>query len=326
LIVRAGFVRTAFELGCSLLLVACSGAPDIVAAEPGVLELSGDLEAHDPSVIESSGAFYLFSTGTGIATKTSPDLKSWRDGPSVFEANPSWIAGMIPGVGELWSPTVRFFGGVYHLYYAASVFASERSCIGHATRAALGGSEAWSDQGPVVCSDTTTDDNFNAIDPELLVTPGQPTWLVFGSFDTGIKLAQLTDAGTLATGELIDLAARPSDGGALQASALIQHGSYNYLFTSFDLDSSHRTMVGRAAAVQGPYLDRAGTPLLDGGGSLVLAGDARFRGPGSNAILSLGDRDFNVYHAYDAQNADLATLRIAELVWDDQGWPISGGP
>jgi len=310
------------------LALGCAGPPDTVAAQPRVLELSGDLEAHDPSVIESNGVFYLFGTGPGLATKTSSDLRVWRAGPDVFSALPSWIANLVPGATNLWSPAVRFFGGLYHLYYAASTFGSDRSCIGHATRTSLGDDQTWTDRGPVLCSNTTTTtvDEFNAIDPELLVTNDGIPWLVFGSFGSGIQLSQLSNDGTKVTGMLIPLAARPKDGGALQAPVLIEHGGYDYLFTSFDLDRAHRLTVGRAATPQGPYLDRSGNPLSNGGGTLILAGDTRFLGPGSNAVVSSGGRDFNVYHAYDADNADLATLRIAELVWDVQGWPISGGP
>jgi arabinan endo-1,5-alpha-L-arabinosidase len=327
LIVRADRARTAIAVAFAWLAIGCAGQPDTVAAQPSTLELSGDLEAHDPSVIESSGVFYLFGTGTGLATKTSSDLHVWRAGPDVFSAPPSWIANLVPGVVNLWSPSVHFFGGLYHLYYAASTFGSGRSCIGHATRVSLSDDQTWIDQGPVVCSNTTTTvDAFNAIDPAILLTSDGIPWLVFGSFGSGIQLAQLTDDGTGVIGMLVPLAARPNDGGALQASVLIEHGGYDYLFTSFDLDISHRLMVGRAARPQGPYLDRSGTSLLSGGGTLVLAGDARFLGPGSNAVVSTDGRDFNVYHAYDTDNANFATLRIAELVWDAQGWPISGGP
>jgi arabinan endo-1,5-alpha-L-arabinosidase len=324
---RADRARAAILVAGAWLALGCAGPPDTVAAQPKVLELSGDLAAHDPSVIESSGVFYLFGTGPGLATKTSSELHRWRAGPDVFSALPAWIANLVPGVSNLWSPTVHFFGGLYHLYYAASTIGSDRSCIGHATRASLSDDQAWTDRGPVLCSNTTsTVDAFNAIDPELLVTKEGTPWLVFGSFDSGIQLSRLTDDGGAVSGMLIPLAARPKDGGALQASALIEHGGYDYLFTSFDLDLSHRLMVGRATTPQGPYLDRSGAPLSNGGGTLVLAGDARFLGPGSNAVISSGGRDFNVYHAYDADNANLATLRIAELAWDGQGWPISGGP
>lgn len=324
---RAPRARAAIALVGAWFAFGCAGPPDTVAAQPKVLELAGDLEAHDPSVIESGGVFYLFGTGPGLATKTSSDLHLWRAGPDVFSALPSWVGNLVPEATNLWSPTVHFFGGFYHLYYAASTFGSDRSCIGHATRASLSDDQGWTDHGAVVCSNTTTSmDAFNAIDPELLLADDGTPWLVFGSFGSGIQLSRLTDDGAAVTGMLIPLAARPKDGGALQAPTLIEHGGDYYLFTSFDLDRSHRLMVGRAARPEGPYSDRSGALLSDGGGTLVLAGDTRFLGPGSNAVISAGGRDFNVYHAYDADNADLATLRIAELAWDAQGWPISGGP
>jgi len=327
LIVRAKCARTAILTAGAWLTLGCAGPPDTVAVQPSELPLSGNLEARDPSVIESNGVFYLFGTGPALATKTSSNLEVWQAGPDVFAAAPSWIANLVPGVTNLWSPTVHFFGGLYHLYYAASTFGSNRSCIGHATRVSVSDDQSWTDRGPVVCSNTTAQiDAFNAIDPELLVTSDGIPWLVFGSYGSGIQLSQLTADGAGIAGTVIPLAARPNDGGALQAPVLIKHGSYDYLFTSFDLDITHRLMVGRATTPQGPYIDRSGTALLNGGGTLVLASDTRFLGPGSNAVLSSGGRDFNIYHAYDADNANVATLRIAELLWDAQGWPISGGP
>ena len=35
---------------------------------------------------------------------------------------------------------------------------------------------------------------------------------------------------------------------------------------------------------------------------------------------------YNVYHSYDANNSGRSMLRISELVWDADGWPVSGGP
>jgi arabinan endo-1,5-alpha-L-arabinosidase len=42
-------------------------------------------------------------------------------------------------------------------------------------------------------------------------------------------------------------------------------------------------------------------------------------------VLLDGTRAYNVYHAYAASNG-ASQLRISELVWDGEGWPISGGP
>jgi arabinan endo-1,5-alpha-L-arabinosidase len=332
------------RLGAALALsgVACSGPPDVVARwqsgtydpenPPGVVDVSGDIEVRDPAVIRAGGVYYLFHTGDGLALKTSPDLKVWQAGPNVFPVNPGWIEERVPGVGELWSPAVRFFGGTHHLYYAASVFGADRSCIGHATKADLATTDAWLDHGAVLCSNTTaTQDDWNAIDPGVLVASDGTPWLVFGSYQGGIKLARLDTTGARADTEMNSIAARPADGDALQQGELLERSGSYYLFTSFDLccrgvDSTHKIMVGRASDPKGPYLDRDGRALLEGGGTLVLAGDARYHGPGSNVVLDGSPKNYNVYHAYDANNAGRATLRIAELAWDDEGWPISGGP
>jgi hypothetical protein len=34
---------------------------------------------------------------------------------------------------------------------------------------------------------------------------------------------------------------------------------------------------------------------------------------------------YNMYHAYATSNG-ASQLRISELVWDAEGWPVSGGP
>ena len=162
---------------------------------------------------------------------------------------------------------------VYHLYYAASVFGGDRSCIGHASKPALDSSDAWTDLGSVICSNTgSTADDWNAIDPELLLLDGVP-WLVFGSYQSGIKLIRLDPSGSRTDSELYSVAERTGDTSAVQQPVLWQRAGYFYLFSSFDtccrgVDSTHKIMVGRAADITGPYLDRAGARLLDGGGTL----------------------------------------------------------
>ena len=86
------------------------------------------------------------------------------------------------------------------------------------------------------------------------------------------------------------------------------HGEFYYLFVSFDhccrgVNSDYKVMVGRSRSLTGPYVDRAGKPMLEGGGTLVLAGagTGRLRGPGHNAILRDGDKDWFVHHYYDAR-------------------------
>jgi arabinan endo-1,5-alpha-L-arabinosidase len=85
-------------------------------------------------------------------------------------------------------------------------------------------------------------------------------------------------------------------------------------------------MVGRSRDVTGPYVDRSGRPMLEGGGTAVLAGEGRIRGPGHNAILRDGDREWFVHHYYDAESGGAQTLQIRPLHWSADGWPKVGEP
>ena len=310
----------------------CEIAKQSPSATPQALSLSGNLGTHDPALIFAHGQYYLFQTGDGIGAKTSSNLREWKAAPVVFPTNPSWIAEEVPDASNLWAPDIAFFGGSYHLYYSASTFASNRSCIGHATRDALD-SGSWTDHGSVVCSnpDGGSSDDWNAIDPNVIVDQAGVPWLSFGSFWGGLKLVELDASGARANDTILSIAARPSNYGALEAPFIVWRCGYYYLFVSFDtccqgVDSTYKVMVGRAPGVTGPYSDREGRAMMQGGGTLVLAGNTRWRGPGHNAVVFDGDGAYNVYHSYDANDNGAATLRISELVWDDDGWPISGGP
>ena len=331
--------------GC-LLAIACSGPPDVVASSTGdfdpsnppqPLSLSGSILLSDPAVIRVGQRVWLYATGPGIIVKSSTDLHTWQDEEPVFSQNPSWIANLVPNATDLWSPYVAFFGGKYHLYYAASTFGSAQSCIGHATADSIGQGSEFVDQGSVICSDVNgAVENFNAIDPSLYFDVETQPWLVFGSYDSGIKLIALNaDGGRLDT-QMTTLATRSSDNPAIQAPFLMKRTEYYYLFVSFDhccngVNSDHNIRVGRATNLLGPYMDRDGKPMITdtsqpGGGTLVLESDNRWKGPGSNSVFTDGAKRYNAYHAYDADSNGQATLRIAELVFGNDGWPVSGGP
>ena len=81
----------------------------------------------------------------------------------------------------------------------------------------------------------------------------------------------------------------------------------------------------RGTSVTGPYVDKAGTAALQGGGTLIAQGDATFAGPGGQSVMFDGNEAYLVYHAYAKSNGAI-TLRIAELVWDASGWPVPVGP
>ena len=302
------------------------------SGDPTVLKLSGSITfVHDPSIVKDGDTYYLFSTGTGVQVRTSKDLKAWTNAGQVFKAKPSWITTTDPSdPNNLWAPEVLYFGGQFHLYYAASKFGSQVSCIGHATKASLASSTPWTDLGALLCSNMgNEEEDFNAIDPSPFKDEAGNLWLSFGSFWGGLKLRRLDTDGRVNGPDFFSLATRANT--AVEAPFMVWHDGYYFLFESVDscckgVNSTYKIMVGRSESVSGPYVDALGVELADGGGTLVLEGFGRWRGPGHNAIVHEGDRYWNVYHSYDADNGGVPTLRISELIWSDDNWPVSAGP
>lgn len=307
------------------------------AAPPKALTLSGSLGAHDPTIIQSGTTYYLFRTGTNIPVKRSTDLLNWQEAGRAFATQPAWMAASgVPfdSNNTMWAPDVSFFNDQYHLYYSVSAFGQNSSCIGHATRASLE-TGAWEDQGSVIC--TTSQSNYNAIDPNIVLDTSGTPWMSFGSFWSGIQLIRLTPTGARDGTEITRIAGGRPSPNAIEAPVIVRRGAFYYLFVSFDLccqnaNSTYKLAVGRASEVQGPYVDKAGTDMLSGGGTVFLRGSEGNRtdtipyaAVGHNAILLRGNEAFNVYHAYPETGGG-AVLRIAELAWDAEGWPVSGGP
>jgi arabinan endo-1,5-alpha-L-arabinosidase len=317
-------------LGIVIPFVAkCLLAASTCAAQEGAVR-----GVHDPCLIKANGVYYLYSTGRGVPIRRSRDLFHWERAGRVFDKNPSWFKEAVPGSGWVWAPDISSFDKGYRLYYSVSSFGSNRSCIGMATNATLDPDDIaykWVDVGPIICS--TPKDDWNAIDPNFVRDRDNQSWLSFGSFWSGIKLVRLDDrSGAPLPGkpELRSLASRP-EVRAVEAPFVVPHGSFYYLFVSFDrccrgVESTYKIMAGRSHDVTGPYLDRSGRPMLEGGGTAVLVGHGRIRGPGHNAIFRDRDREWFVHHFYDADARGAQTLQIRPLRWSDDDWPQVGEP
>jgi arabinan endo-1,5-alpha-L-arabinosidase len=310
-------------------------------------QLSGDYAGtHDPSIGREGDNYYVFATGSApgggqFAIRCSRDLKEWKLCGHVFDSIPEWIHQTSPGTKELWAPDISFFNGKYHLYYAYSLFGVNLSGIALATNVTLDPTSPkyhWQDEGLVLRS--TASDDFNAIDPNIVLDEEGRPWMSFGSFWSGIKTRRIDPAtGKLAASDptLYSVASRqrpehpeparpglPPDWQAIEAPFIVRHGDYYYLFVSFDLccrgtRSTYRTMVGRSRKVTGPYLDREGREMVKGGGSELLTANGRWLGPGGESILQRAEGDLIVFHAYDATTGKPA-LQISTLLWKS-GWP-----
>jgi arabinan endo-1,5-alpha-L-arabinosidase len=309
-----------------LLLVAGAGGHAV-----GELPVSGSIrEARDPAIIFHDGTFYLFSTGHGVPIRCSENLIEWRGCGLVFFGLPRWAREHVLGATAIWAPDIAFFHDRYHLYYSISTFGSNVSAIGLATNTTLDRSDPehrWVDHGIVIKS--TGAENWNAIDPNVIQTPDGAVWMVFGSFWSGLKMFELdphTGMARESEPTLIGVASRAEHPRAVEAPFILHHADHYYLFLSFDQcclgeRSTYNIRVGRAAAVTGPYVDRDGIDLMDGGGTLLVGPSARFPGSGHNSVLLHEGTHYLVYHGYDAQHGGTATLRIESLTWDADGWP-----
>ncbi|WP_433718039.1 arabinan endo-1,5-alpha-L-arabinosidase [Actinoplanes sp. CA-051413] len=303
-------------------LLALTGVATAEAADypnPGVV--TGDIGVHDPSIVKTPAGGYLAAyTGDNIQLKTSSDRTAFRNAGAVFPNGASWTTAYTGGSRNLWAPDISYRNGRYHLYYSASTFGSNRSAIFLAT-STTGASGSWTNQGLVIESNSGND--YNAIDPNLTVDTQGRWWLSFGSFWSGIKQVALNaSTGKRSDSTIRSLAGR--GGGAIEAPTLVRHGSYYYLWVSFDYccrgaSSTYRIMVGRSASVTGPFVDRNGTAMTAGGGTQMLASHGSIHGPGHQAVFTDTDSDVLVYHYYADNGA--SRLGINLIGYDSAGWP-----
>jgi arabinan endo-1,5-alpha-L-arabinosidase len=294
-------------------------------------DLKGDLWAHDPVMAKEGDRWYVFHTGTGIQIKTSEDGVNWKQQGPIFSTLPEWCKQYVPEKDEesIWAPDIYLHNGTYYIYYSVSTFGKNTSVIGLVTNTTLDPENPeyeWKDRGYVIHS--TESDDYNAIDANLIFDQeGQP-WLNFGSFWSGIKLFKL-DPVTMkrADGtELLSISSRTEQPNTIEAPFIVYRNGYYYQFVSFDfccrgVESTYKIVVGRSKVITGPYIDKNGLSMMEGGGTLIDAGDDRWIGPGHCAVYFSDNSSILVNHAYDALKKGKPTLRIKPLFWDTEGWP-----
>ncbi|MFD0990427.1 arabinan endo-1,5-alpha-L-arabinosidase [Mariniflexile jejuense] len=301
---------------------------------------SQDIRVHDPVAIQQNGTYYLFCTGRGISCFSSKNLNEWKQEPAVFSEKPAWADTVVPDFkNHIWAPDITFYNGTYYLYYSISAFAKNTSAIGLVTNKTLNPTNKnykWEDHGIVIQS-IPNRDLWNAIDPNLIFDENNVPWLSFGSFWNGLKMVKLNaDLKTIAEPqEWYTIAKRertfaledsnPGDA-ALEAPFIFKKNDYYYLFLSWDLccrgeNSTYKVVVGRSKKATGPYVDKDGKSLNEGGGTLIIEGNKNWYGAGHNSTYTFNGKDYIIFHAYDANDNGSPKLKISELAWDIEGWP-----
>lgn len=280
--------------------------------------------AHDPSVIYADGLYWMFYTADGIGVKYSEDAINWKEGVRIFAKPLDWWKNYVPAKTDfnIWAPDITHYNGKYHLYYSVSTFGSKVSVIGLMQCTSILKGD-WVDQGAVIASSTSS--KYNCIDPSFI--HGTAPFLVFGSFFDGIYMVRLSSATMKPNASPIKIATRNIANNAIEGACIWNGGNgYYYLFASFDkccngINSTYNIRYGRSQSETGPFFDKDGKSLLEGGGSILIASNGDMIGPGGESVFRMKDGGpAMAFHYYDKKNNGMATLQIKKLNVVD-GWP-----
>ena len=124
------------------------------------------------------------------------------------------------------------------------------------------------------------ENDWNAIDPNIIFDEKGNPWMTFGSLRDGIQLVRLekdmktpvsqpqTISRRMKSADTPYLQEKANDN-AVEAPFIVHHDGYYYLFVSFDycckgLDSTYRTVVGRSKDIAQPYVDKEGEAMTEG--------------------------------------------------------------
>ncbi len=324
-------------------------------------EPPGPPYVHDPVMAQGEdGRYYLFSTGMGVQVLSSSDMQEWHREPPVFNEAPEWAREMVRGYrGHTWAPDICWRDGLWYLYYSCSTFGKNESAIGLAVSRTLDPASplfGWEARGLVIAS-RRPHACWNAIDPNLAFDQrtGKP-YLVFGSFWDGIQMVEL-DEGDLQTPlteprtiarrwnhhytlaeidnpqhfEIEDGDTIEAADNAIEAPFIAYRGGYYYLFVSQDYccrgrRSTYRTVYGRSENIEGPYTDRDGEPMDEGGGTLLFGPDEQYYGIGHCAVYDWDGTWRFLCHAYDKDANGRASLFLRRLTLDPEGWIVVEQP
>jgi arabinan endo-1,5-alpha-L-arabinosidase len=311
---------------------------------------------HDPSRLVSVDGF-LMTAVTGKHPTDGYDcaMELWylppggselRPGQCLFTDYPQWIDEEVPGNGgTYWAPALA---GPRRIYYTVPDEKFNAACLGMATATGSPPRMEWTDSGESIYCNPGAGETGEPVplDPAFFEDDDGTEFLVFGGgeifaaeldSDTGRLLG--TDGGRLhhlATQPGLDAPNNPDELDWMEAPFLYSHGEYYYLFVNVGaccrgLDSTYEVRVGRSRSPTGPFVDRDGVDMRDGGGTVFLdrtgeqLGDPQYYSPGHTGIYEtpIGDQYLS-FHYYDAENDGLPQMGIVEIAFEDS-WPVVVG-
>ena len=298
---------------------------------------------HDPVMAWEDSTYYIYSTGMGIQQMTSKDLKTWTVKPEpLMTVIPQWTRDSVPGFRQhVWAPDILRWHGRWWLAYSCSTFGKNGSAIGLLSTRSLA-HPIWNDEGCIVASREGRD-QWNAIDPNFVIDEKDQPWMTWGSFWDGIQLVRLDTTMHMAKGARPRTIARryhPANKhqasnptskfagkNAIEAPFIMKHDGWYYLFVSWDYccmgsKSTYRVVVGRSKTVDGPYVDRDGNDMREGGGTPFFEGDKKqYEAAGHCAVYHINGEDIFICHGYSIAHKGTSILVRKSIRWSADGWP-----
>ena len=295
---------------------------------PHMLVLSGDHQGRMlcPEIIYSNGVYYNFNQNKTVAVRTSTDLINWTLlSEYALRPRPEWLA-PISGTGDIWAPGVYEMGGRFYMYYCTSSLGKQTSAIGVAVCDDLS-LNTWQDLGMVMRS--YPGDEYNAIDPNIFIDKDGSAYMLWGSYWSGIYMKRINpETGKFFDGdsEVWHLAKGIDD---MEASYLIYRDGYYYLFCARGglSKGTYYWAVGRSESLYGPYVDKNGKTLLEGGGTRLTEWKEGVAGVGHASYLVAPDgTPYMVADSWEYRNDSgigTVSLSLSTIVWTEDGWPVT---
>lgn len=350
--------------------------PEPVPTNPNPVQTAltfGNASVHDPSIVRDGSTYYVF--GSHLAAAKTTDLMSWtKIADTVNDANPLFTkvttdlsaALTWAQTTTLWAPDViKLADGKFYMYYCACKGDSPLSALGIAVADKVDGPYANKQlllkSGMVGTSEDGTNYDAtkhpNVVDPSVFFDATGKLWMVYGSYSGGIFIMQLNTAtGLPIAGQGYGKKLMGGNHARIEGAYILYSptSKYYYLFTSFGglaADGGYNVRVARSLAPDGPYVDGAGTDMVNVKGAtgtvfddvsiaphgVKLMGGHVFTNAAFESGTALGyvspghnsayydaatGKYFIVFHTRFPGTGEAHEIRVHEMHLNDDGWLV----